>query len=117
MSKLSMETIEMLAMCGIVALAGMLFFIFACLYMRVKEEIVYLIKQYKDKHFMDKPPKCKCYCIQCEHWKAFNSTRETGACSIWEKWTSKDETCTRGRLRTKEEYKNDEIRTEKNTAV
>lgn len=117
MSRLGIETIEILAMCGIIALAGMLLFIFSCLYMKVKEEIVYRIKQYKDKHRMDKPPECRCYCLQCEHWKTSNPTREIGLCTIWNARTSKDETCTRGNLRTKEEYRNDEIRTEKNTAV
>ena len=117
MGRLSPDTIEMLAMCGIVCLAGILIVIFCALYTQVKEEIIYRYERYKDKHRMDKPPECKCYCTQCECWQTSNPTRELGLCTVWNVWTAHYETCSRGSLRTKEGYRNEELRKKTNPAT
>ena len=113
MRLLPYEVIEALAALGLGVvglIAGLLIYM---LYLWLKAQIIFRYKRYKDKHFAEKCPKPRCYCIQCEYWHAADSTRETGLCCIWEKWTSANEMCARGYLRSKEEYKNEEWRLQK----
>ena len=110
MSLLPYEVIEALAALGLGAaglIAGLWIYI---IYQWLKDQIIFHYKRYKDKHFAQKCPKPRCYCIQCEYWHTSESNRETGLCCIWEKWTSANEMCARGYLRSKEEYKNEKWR-------
>lgn len=97
---------------GIAAIGLTLIVFVASLFVVIKEKIIFLSKRYRDKHFLEHPPKPKCYCVQCDYWYCSNQKMDTGPCAIWDKWTSADETCSRGILRTEQQYKNEEYRME-----
>lgn len=104
------EIVETLALIGIFTTGIFVATLIYMLWLYVRANVIFYYKRYKDKHFAEKCPKPRCYCIQCEYWHASESTRDTGLCCIWEKWTSANEMCARGYLRSKEEYKNEELR-------
>lgn len=104
------EIVETLAIFGGMMAGFLAILVIYGLFLWLKDQIIFRYKRHKDKRFAEKCPKPRCYCIQCEYWHASELTRDTGLCCIWEKWTSANEMCARGYLRSKEEYKNEEWR-------
>lgn len=111
MENLTPDTLKAFAAIGILALAGMAVLIIFGLYSWLKENVIFWYKKYKDKHRFDGPPKGKCYCVQCEYWHTDNPNRESGLCTIWEKWTADNELCYRGVVRDIQGYKDEKWRT------
>ena len=108
---------ELLAYFGLlVIICGIIVLIYGT-YIFIKEKIEFWHKRYVDKHRMEKPPMCKCYCTQCGCWKTSKPERDIGLCTVWQVWTAQYESCSRGTLRTEEEYKNEKFRTKKNASV
>ena len=93
--------------------SGFIIFVFlACMFVTIKEKIIFVLKRYRDKHYVKIPIKPKCYCVQCDYWHRSNQVMDSGPCEIWDKWTNASETCSRGELRTKENYEYEEFRME-----
>lgn len=105
------------ALIGIGTVLFILSLLLFMLYQYIKEKIEFWHKRYVDKHRMEKPPMCKCYCTQCGCWKTSKPERDIGLCTVWQVWTAHYESCTRGSLRTEEEYKDEKFRTESNASV
>jgi hypothetical protein len=97
---------------GITISGFAIFALLASLFVVIKEKIIFVLKRYRDKHYVKIPIKPKCYCVQCDYWHRSNQVMDSGPCEIWDKWTSADETCSRGKLRTEQQYKNEEYRME-----
>lgn len=100
------------ALIGMLTVLSVIFIVLIGLYIFIKEKIEFWHKRYIDKHRMEKPPMCKCYCTQCGCWKTSKPERDIGLCTVWQVWTKQYESCTRGSLRTEEEYKDEKFRTE-----
>lgn len=112
MSEIPQEVVELFAMLGM-SIAGLIaIFAIYGLFLWLKDQIIFWCKRYKDKHFAEKCPKPPCHCVQCEYWHASETSRETGLCCVWEKWTSANELCARGYLRTRKGYEDEEWRIE-----
>ena len=92
---MSQGNIKGFALIGILVCAGIAAIGLYGLFYRIKERIIF---------------RRKCYCIQCEYWETSDIDRNTAPCRIWDKWTSKDESCTRGRLRTERGYEDEKWR-------
>lgn len=75
-----MTATEILAIIGAAALIS----IVAVVIVIAKYEIEKLIKnkkrEYQVKHRFDKPPKAKCYCVDCTHYDPIDS--RTGLCYL-----------------------------------
>ena len=102
---------------GMLTVLSVIFIVLIGLYIFIKEKIEFWYKRYMDKHRTEKPPTCKCYCTQCSCWKTSKPERDIGLCTVWQVWTAHYETCSRGTLRTEEEYKDEKFRTESNASV
>ena len=110
MSAWPWEIVETLAFIGIITTGICVSTLIYMLWLYVRANVIFLYKRHKDKTFAKKAPKPRCWCIQCEYWHASEPARDRGLCCIWEKWTSANEMCARGKLRTKEEYEDEERR-------
>jgi len=110
MSSLPPCVIELFAALGLAVTgltAGLTFY---CLFLWLKEQIIFCVKRHKDKKFAQKCPKPRCNCIQCGNWYTSEPSRERGLCAAWDKWTAANESCTRSYLRTKDGYEHEECR-------
>ena len=81
---------DFLAIVGVVASLGMIWFILDIAYQVLKEIIDKLKWKYKYKHRFDKPPIAKCYCKDCIYYceDGFNNKCKRG--HINEQWNIAD---------------------------
>lgn len=104
--------VELFTYIGAAVIIGCVFMLIVGTYIFIRDKIEYWHKRYIDKHRMEKPPMCKCYCTQCDCWKTSKPERDIGLCTVWQVWTAQYESCSRGSLRTEDEYKNEKWRME-----
>ena len=106
LESLSIDTLKAFAALGIMVFILVVILLFIGLVYSIREKIQLLMKKYHDRHKFEKPPTAKCYCVACGMWRKHPNSEDIGWCNAWRDYcTSENEFCSRGYLRTDEEYK------------